>query len=133
MKRAALTFLAFLSLAGCAKLQYVDELLTLKAVSDEQNQIAEEIEAADEKFKLLLFQIKANQLQQYPDTASFLKNFGKPILVKTVIEGEEKRQLWLYRYATRYFDSEKVYLYFDQHDQLTKWEYVPLAETKGVR
>jgi len=103
----------------------MDELLLLKQLSDEQKEIKEQIDGTDKKFKLLVMAIESGKMEKFLSASDVSQTFGAPIFTEEVFQGEEKFVRWFYRYATEYFGSEKVYLYFDQADKLIKWEHVP--------
>ena len=123
-----IAFLCALTInGGCAKVAHMQELLTLKALSDNQTQQAKYIEGQDKKFEKLLETLKTGQLQKYPNQKAILKTFGEPIFKKTMTDSSQE---WLYRYAAKLFDSEKVYLYFDADGHLKHWKHIPPETTK---
>ncbi|HCI44939.1 MAG TPA: hypothetical protein DE315_05355 [Candidatus Omnitrophica bacterium] len=121
--RCIVLAMSFLVLAGCAKLQHLDQLLTLKAVSDEQTQMGKEIERQDARFERLVAAVEEGSIGGYKDQKSVTGQFGPPIFTETVQEDGRPLEVWVYRYAARFFDSPKVYLYWDQAGQLVRWEY----------
>ncbi|MFH1359514.1 MAG: hypothetical protein ABIJ41_00560 [Candidatus Omnitrophota bacterium] len=114
-----IAFVIFLS--GCAKVSHLQELLTLKTYSDNQGLQDQYVQEQDEKFAKLLGAIKEKRIQDYPSKKSFLKNFGDPIFTKVVNKNNQNVEQWLYRYAQKYFNSPKVYAYFDSSGQLIDW------------
>ncbi len=118
-------------LSGCAKLSHLQQLLTLKAYSQDKDRQAAYIEAQDQRFEELLKVVKTDALNQYPDQESFLENFGDPVFVKDVVREGRSYRLWLYRYAKRFFDSDKVYLYFDKNEKLHHWKHEPARNREG--
>ena len=114
-------------MGGCAKVAHMQELLTLKALSDNQTQQAKYIEQQDKKFEKLLETLKAGQLQKYSNQKAILSAFGEPIFKETTKDSSQK---WLYRYAAELFGSEKVYLYFDADGQLIHWKHISPETTK---
>ena len=111
--------------AGCAKLQHLDQLLTLKAVSDEQTQMGKEIERQDARFERLIAAVEEGSISEYKDQKSVAGQFGPPIFTENVQEDGRPLDVWVYRYAARFFDSPKVYLYWDRSGQLVRWEFTP--------
>lgn len=124
MGRILLLFISSLFLVGCAKLAHLQQLLTLKAYSQNKDLQAEHVNAQDERFEELLEVVKTDSLDQYPDKRSFLKAFGDPIFLKKVVREDTPLDLWLYRYAAQLKGSEKVYLYFDESGKLHDWKHV---------
>ena len=111
-------------LIGCAKLAHIDELLALKAMSDNQTANDRYVKNYDAKFAELVQLQKTDGLNKYPTTKSILHRFGKPIYIETANDGTEK---WTYRQAVKFFDSEIVILYF-QDEKLVRSEYLPAPE-----
>lgn len=112
------------TLSGCAKLAHMQELLTLKAYSKEKDQQVELVRGQDEKFQKLLQLAESKGLGPYTTQESFLKEFGAPVFKKNVVKEGQPLEEWLYRYSTEYFDSPKVYLYFDQKGTLQSLDYI---------
>ena len=110
--------------SGCAQLSHLDQLLTLKAISDNRSLQHKFVEDQDKKFTALLAAIKDNSIQKYPDKKRFVKRFGVPIMTQASVCEGKPAELWLYRYAVKYFSSEKVYLYFDAQDKVLAWELI---------
>ncbi len=110
-------------LSGCAKLQHLDQLLTLKGLSDEQTQMGKEIERQDARFERLVAAVEEGSISKYKDQKSVARQFGPPIFTEKVQEDGRPFEIWVYRYAARFFGSPKVYLYWDQAGQLARWEY----------
>ena len=128
-KRVSLIVLLF-CLTGCAKLAHLDQLLTLKDLSENRDAQTKSVEAQNKNFEQLLAALKNDRLKEYPDKKSILKSFGKPVILKFVIDNGQPKEQWIYRYATEYFKSEKIYFYFDEQGNVNCWEHVvPVTET----
>jgi len=110
-------------LSGCAKISHLDQLLTLKGLADEQDQMGKQINEQNQKFEMMLSEMKAGTLDQYLNKKKIVGIFGDPIYVKTVKSDDRQMEVWLYRYAVKFFGSEKIYLYFDSDGKLVKSEY----------
>ena len=110
-------------LAGCAKVQNLDELLTLKAVADEQTRLAQYVDEQDRKFDLMVAEAKAGTLDSYSNQRKIQRTFGDPVYVAQDNREGQDVETWLYRYATKYFDADKIYLYFDEDGNLISSEY----------
>lgn len=120
-------------LTGCAKLAHINELLTLKAMADEQARNDKIVKAYDAKFSALVEAQKNNQLAG-ETKKNILNKFTKPIYTETVtLEGREIDR-WIYRPYVKYFNFEQVHLYFDADGKLIKSEYLPPPnkESNGV-
>ena len=121
--RCIVLAMSFLVLAGCAKLAHLDQLLTLKGLSDEQAQMGKEIERQDAKFERLVAAVEEGSISQYKSPKSVSAQFGPPVYIEKDEEDGRPLEVWVYRYAARFFDSPKVYLYWDRSGQLVRWEY----------
>ena len=124
MRKMWFLFISLFILAGCAKIEHLDQLLTLKAISDEQALMDKDVEAYNKKFKLLIEKVKSEDIKKYSNQKNILKNFGKPIYVSDATKNDQKLQVWMYRYAEKFMDSDKVFLYFDPAEKLVAWEFV---------
>lgn len=118
-------FLFLIILSGCAKVQHLDQLLTLKAVSEEQDAMSKEVEAANKKFDELVALVQSGEIAQYKSQRSVRRRFGPPILINQEQKQNVVFEVWLYRYATQFFGSDKVYLHFDNDGKLHNWQFVP--------
>ncbi len=126
-------FLFLVVLMGCAKLQHLQELLTLKHYSDSQEQTEKFIEGQDQKFNNLCKVVQENRLFDYPDEKSILKNFGEPVLITPVVKDRRSLSQWLYRHCISKVPSDKIYLYFDDQKKLVDWERIPFDQKTQVK
>ena len=117
---------AVVLLSGCAKLAHMNELLTLKAVSDQQAALDSYVEKQDGKFKLLLAAVEDRSIEKYKRKDAIVRKFGEPVFCENVEHKGEKAEFCLYRYTKKYFNSDKVYFYFDASGKLVDWEHIPL-------
>ena len=124
MRKIIILFAGLVFFSGCAKVQHLDQLLTLKDLADEQTQLNQYVKEQNQKFELMVDEIKADTLDQYADKNEIIKTFGKPVYVNNVTEEDQELEAWLYRYATEFFGVEKIYLYFDHDGNLVKSEYI---------
>jgi len=109
--------------AGCAAIKHANELLTLKAVADDQAHFDNVVQEYDENFKLLIEAVEQGTIKDYPDKRSILENFGEPINVNTKEINGQETVFWYYRQSVKFFDSQEVYLYFNDSGHLNDWEY----------
>lgn len=130
--RAFFFFVTVLIIAGsgCAKVAHMQELLTLKAYSDEGAVQERYVKIQDEKFEQLLAAMREDAISSGTSKRDFLKKYGDPIYVREVTRDGIVCDEWLYRYALRSFDSDKGYFYFSTDGKLLSWQYVPLEEKK---
>lgn len=113
-------------MAGCATMSHMDELLTLKSVSDNQRDIDIYLKKQEKGFKKLLEDIKNNQLTKGKSKRSIIQDYSDPILVKKINGEEDVKEILLYRKPTDYFNSDRVYLYIDNKGKLVHWELKPV-------
>lgn len=114
--------------AGCAKLQHLDQLLTLQDMSKEGDRMDAHAREQDAKFDRLVKAVKDGSLDQGTSKKRAVKLFGDPVLIEAVERNGNNEEQWLYRRAKEFFGGEKVYLYFDAGDRLADWLYVPARE-----
>ena len=128
IKLMNIKFLSFLGILflfpmGCAKLQHMDELLTLKGIADEQKRQARYVQEQDQRFEKLRAVVQSGQIKKFSNQKQIASKFGQPIYTKTIEKDSQTLELWIYRYSVKYFDSDKVYLYFDQEGKLVDSVY----------
>lgn len=117
-----LIFIPFF-LAGCTKLAHLDQLLTLKDLSTEQEEMARDIKRRDAQFERLVAAVQEGTIRAYKSQKSVSRKFGPPIYVRHIEEEGRRLDVWVYRYAAQFFDSPKVYLYWDESRYLVRWKY----------
>lgn len=126
MKKNTLLVLSLLCLstAGCAKIAHLDQLLTLKAMGDEGDKQEKLVTKQDKEFKELLTAVESDQITTYKNKKQVRRAFGDPIYTKTAPYEGVEREVWMYRYAVKFFDSDKVYIYFDEQGNTLHWEVI---------
>ncbi len=118
-----------LFLCGCAKLQHMDQLLTLKGVADEQKKQQKYVENQDKKFEQLREAVKTDKIKKFSNQKQIVSKFGQPIYTKSIEKDGQTLELWIYRYSVQYFNSDKILLYFDPDDKLVNSVYEPAPES----
>ena len=118
-----------LFLSGCAKLQHMDQLLTLKGVADEQKRQQSYIEKQDKKFEQLRESVQTDKIKKFSNQKQILSKFGQPSYGRSVEKNGQTLELWVYRYMVQYFSSDKVNLYFDSDGKLVESAYEPAVES----
>lgn len=127
-----LFFIILFLLTGCAKLEHLQELLTLQGLSDDRDQQDLYVQRQDENFERLLAAAKKNSLDQFSHKKKFLKAFGNPLFTEQVSLKGESMEKWIYRYATKAFGSPKVYVYFEKSGKMKHWQYFSREVKKEV-
>ena len=124
MRHIAFVLLASFLFSGC-NIIHIPEIMRIRSVSANQDQQQKYVAAKNKEFKKLLKIVEKNKISKYKTQKDFVKGFGEPIFKKQLSQQGKYSQLWLYRYCQKMFGSEKVYLYFDDTGNLTKWEHRP--------
>jgi len=111
--------------SGCATIEHMDELLALQSAAESQADMERYLEKQERGFCRLQQDIQSQRLQP-----GALKRYVTDIYYEPVLSKEENlegqvRHVLLYRHPTRYFSSERIYLYFDQASRLTSWKIIP--------
>ena len=128
------SFLISVFFSGCSTVSHLDQLLTLKAISDEQKAMDKEVDKQDKKFKSLIAEIQKGTIKEYANKKSVIRKFGEPISIENMEKDVQLQETWMYRYCAKFFDSDKAYLKFDQEGKLIDWQYeqAPPQENKKV-
>jgi len=114
--------LVLFAIQGCLFLP--ESLKTLKSVGDSQDEIETYLARQAKLFNKLLASLKDEDLEPGISKKRFIQIYGEPVLTGEVTEPLGGVKL-LYRHPTKYFESDRVYLYFDQEENLVRWEYKP--------
>ncbi len=126
MTRFFLLLLVCLLGTGCAKLAHLQQLLTLKAYSEDKDRQEEFVRQHNERFGRLMEAVRDQTITRYETRQQILRDFGPPVFKRKEGAGGQGREQWLYREATAYFEGDRVYFYFDNQGNMTDWEYVNL-------
>ncbi|MBD3264283.1 MAG: hypothetical protein GF375_04185 [Candidatus Omnitrophica bacterium] len=124
MRILAVLILFFL-LSGCSLYQKSKALMTLKRLGDSQQQMEKYIEEQEKLFDRLVEDIKEDRLKTGLSIEEVNRLYGDPVLKREAPSSQPFSTILLYRYPTRYFDSDRVYLQFDSSGILVGWEYKP--------
>ena len=111
-----------INLSGCLFKENIQGLKTLKALGHNQKYIARSLKTQERLFRKLTADIKKDKLKPGIPAEVFLSSYGEPVVSKN-IPSLGKR--FLYRHPTKYFNSDKIYIYFNQEGRLVNWEYQP--------
>ena len=114
--------LMLLCLSGCAPLEHLDQLAVMGEYSREKDNQCRLVASINDHYDALTRAIAQGSISYYKDKSSFVNAFGGPILKRDWNDGAQQ---WLYRYAILSTAHDKVYVYFDNHNHLVKWEKVP--------
>jgi len=117
--------ISFIFLCGCAKLAHLQQLLTIKAYSDNKDVQENFVSKQNGDFERLLQDVQARGLDDYQTKKELIEAYGPPVFSREVVRNDKTVEMCLYRYATEYWDASKIYVYFDQESRLVDWELVP--------
>ena len=113
----ALRFLFCFQMVGCVRLDS-EAVHTLVEMGKEEKGKEEALAQDDQSFKNLRKAIRRRKLKEDLSRGEVVKRFGEPVAVFS----EDKGERWLYESKKGgWFTVPKIYLYFDENNQLKKW------------
>ena len=117
MNLAIISLLVIFS--GCAAVRNPTQMKTLLKLNSSQKQMHSYVTKQERGFKRLCSDIDRKRLKVGLSQREVVSLYEEPVL-----EREVKGKIqWLYRHPTEYFNSDRVYLYFDSSDVLVGWEF----------
>ena len=110
--------------SGCAKLAHLQELLTLKAFSEERD--AQDKFVADElkRFEKVAAAVDDGTIANLKTGAEVLQAFGRPMASQVITREGKQFQQWLYRHPILSLAKSRVYLYLTPESRLVHWEHI---------
>ncbi|MFH1318912.1 MAG: hypothetical protein ABIH71_07845 [Candidatus Omnitrophota bacterium] len=123
--RIFIWILAVFVLTGCSAIGHRRQLLALKKVGANQKNIERYIEKQESSFYVLLEVVKNKGLEVGVTKQAVINSYGDPVLSREIKDDTVVLEELLYRHPTRYFTSDRIYMYFDDKEKLTRWEYYP--------
>ena len=124
-KLTLIACLILFGLQGCIFLN--KEIMVLKRAGDSQKQISSYIKKQAKLFGKLVDDLNEDRLKPGVSKRSIINLYGDPVLV-TKKPAPLYGEVLLYRHPTEFFNSDKVYMYFDGDWILIGWEYEPARE-----
>lgn len=109
-------------LGGCSAVSHMEQLLTLKGVSDEQQSIGEYVQEKNAHFQKLLETVCSGKTSFYSTQHQILTEFGEPVSRLPLAKGSVASESWLYHQQTQYFEKPKVTLNFDEVGNLVTYD-----------
>ena len=125
MKRFLYVVLVIILFAGCSKLAHLSQLLTLKSYSEEQADLDKYVDTQYKNFDLMIKAFKSKEIYKLKNKDAFLEKFGDPIFSRVDIVNGKQEDILLYRKPKAFFNSDKMYIYFDKNGNLLNIQYVP--------
>lgn len=108
-------------LQGCVYLRHSQELLFLKGFADNEKEKENYIRSQEAGFEQLKQDISDGRLKSGIPRKKIIARYFEPINCLPLEEIPDKN-VCLYRNPTKYFFTDKIFLYFDENDTLTRWE-----------
>lgn len=103
----------------------MDQLLLLNAAGNAQASMDKDVALQNKNFAKLVSAIQsADFAQQYFNKRLIVEAFGEPIFTRLEKKDNRDVEFALYRKATEYFNSERVYFYFDPGGALLSWQHI---------
>jgi hypothetical protein len=118
------SFLIIFSTSGCAFLSNPQGVMALKRYSDNQAQIQIYVDKQVKLFDKLVSDLKDQKLEVGASQKEFMHLYGEPVLLRKA-DDPKGGEVLLYRHPTEYFNTDRVYAYFDDTGSLIRWEYKP--------
>ncbi len=109
--------------SGCITKSKVDKLVTLKKFESVQKATEDLVDDEVEHFKRIMDVYKSGKIMNYSDQNAIFETFAEPIRIKPVTRNGQNFESWLYRDPVEPFESEKLFLYFDDNGVLMDTEY----------
>ncbi len=112
--------------SSCSVVKYSQEINTLRSLAASDKKITKYLSSQEDNFKKLLKDYESKDLKEGLSKKTILSRYGDPVLEWNISALERGYSYkFLYRYPTRYFSSDKIYLYFDLNNKLAKIDYIP--------
>jgi len=108
--------LLFFLLAGCAR------VMDLKGLSENRAETQKYIQAQEEGFIKLKSDVLAGRLQKGISKDEVTSRYAPPIYCEAASTDSNAREVCLYRLPLQYFNTDLVYLFFDEGEQLAYWQ-----------
>lgn len=99
-----------------------DKLLTLKRLGANQKEMGRYVSRQVKAFDNLANDLENNKVAVGISKEDFIAIYGDPVL-SWEVTNSSAREVFLYRYPTKYFTFDKAYLFFDESGKLVSWEY----------
>jgi len=112
-----------LGLAGCALLTHKQQILALKSLGDEQKELEKYVKQQEGLFFKLKSDIQNQRLFKGTSKEKILSLYGEPIYCKSSGDSGIMQETCLYRHPTRFFSGDRIYLEFDQNQNLSSIVY----------
>ena len=109
-------------------LEYGDQISTLRQLGASQRQIELTLLEQEAAFNRLWADAANNKLVPGMIKPDILAAYGEPVITQDVSGVNGKKERLLYRRPTAYFNSDKIYLYFNATGFLESAETDPMRQ-----
>jgi hypothetical protein len=116
-----------LLLEGCALFPHYDQLMMLKKIGENENDIKNYVNKQEHLFLKLREDVKNNRLAKGVPKEEVLFHYGSPIFCRSSNRQGPIKEFCLYRRPVEYFNTDVIYLRFDKYDNLYSWEFIPAS------
>ena len=130
MRACLLLVVLALTAAGCAKLAHLQELLTLKALSEEKDAQEKFVNEEFARFERVAQAVDHGTISSFETGEKILKEFGRPMASQVITRDGQQFQQWLYRHPILAQAKTRVYLYLTPESRLVYWEHLPSKEVE---
>lgn len=124
--------LVFSMAGGCSLWSKREAIATLKELAREKEAQKQWVMQAQARFQQLLDDVEARKVTEGISADEILRRYGEPVLRRCPDPYSRAACMWLYRHPVRYFDSDKVYFYFDESKRLSRIVVVPGEDSEQV-
>ena len=107
-----------------------DQLMVLKALGDNQEGTDRYVKVQERSFNKLKQDLEGNRLVKGTSKEKIIALYGEPIVSKPLNNRDNIKESFLYRHPVKFFDSDKLYLYFDERGCLDSWRLEPAASSR---
>lgn len=111
-----------LGLAGCALLTHREQITALKSLGEEQRELEKYVHRQERLIYKLKSDIQNQSLVKGTSKAKILSLYGEPVYCKGSHDSGSPQETCLYRHPTRFFSGDRIFLEFDQDQNLSFWE-----------
>ncbi|HDZ76816.1 MAG TPA: hypothetical protein ENH41_01875 [Candidatus Omnitrophica bacterium] len=114
-------FLACFLFSGCFRRDRAQAIDTLEALAAERDVQDKIIELDRKNFNSLKKAVKDDTIKAGLSELDIKKLYGEPILIKDSDISQADKVL-IFTEPLKYFNTEKVYLYFSEDEKLVSWQ-----------
>lgn len=118
-KNLTVILLAF-TLSGCCQ-----ALLNLKKLGENQEETKVYVKNQEGLFAKLSDDLKNNRLEAGNSMDEVISLYGQPIERKDMDYKGKPAHAFIYRHPVKFFNTDLIYLYFDQAGHLYGWDTQP--------